>query len=284
MKQQLIINECPRDAMQGLAHFVPTDTKIAYHNALLKVGFDRLDFGSFVSPKAIPNLRDTAEVLAGLHLSQTKLLAIVANHRGATEAAGFDEIAFLGFPLSVSEQFQQRNTNKSISEALEEVATMQNLCISKGKKLVVYLSMAFGNPYGEPYSPTVVLEMGNKLIEMGINHIAVSDTIGIASPAEVQNLFEALAEPWKNIEITAHLHASPMAAQAKIEAAWQGGCRHFDAALGGYGGCPMAEDELVGNLNTESVIHWADTRHIETGLDRAALEAARQLMPAVFGI
>lgn len=282
--QDLILNECPRDAMQGLAHFVPTETKIAYHNALLKVGFPRLDFGSFVSPKAIPQLRDTAEVIGKLDLSQTstKLLAIVANLRGAEQAAEFEEIDFLGFPLSVSEQFQHRNTNKSIAEALEEVAKIQNLCLVRGKKLVVYLSMAFGNPYNEAYSPELVLEKGQALLDLGIQHLSLADTVGVASPEEVRALFSAVSGPWSAVEVTAHLHASPDKVAAKTEAAWEAGCRNFDVALGGYGGCPMAEDELVGNLNTDTVLHWAGKRGIQTGLNLDALAEARNWMGPVF--
>jgi hydroxymethylglutaryl-CoA lyase len=281
---KLILNECPRDAMQGLSHFVPTETKIKYHNALLKVGFARLDFGSFVSPKAIPQLRDTADVIHKLDLSHTstQLLAIVANKRGAEQAVEFDEIDFLGFPLSISEQFQQRNTNKSGAQALEEIAAIQNLCMIRGKKLLVYLSMAFGNPYQEAYAPEMVLEKGNALIDLGIRHIAVSDTIGAANPVAVQSLFSTLVEPWNSIEITAHLHANPADAQAKVEAAWQAGCSRFDVALGGYGGCPMAEDELVGNLSTESMLAWAASANIHTGLNFNALEEAQRIMQDVF--
>lgn len=280
----LILNECPRDAMQGLAHFVPTETKICYHNLLLRVGFSRLDFGSFVSPKAIPQLRDTAEVLEKLDLSQTKtkLLAIVANQRGAEQAVEFDQISFLGFPLSVSETFQQRNTNKSISQALDEVAAMQNLCLVRGKKLVVYLSMAFGNPYGDAYSPEIVLDMGEKLLDMGINNLALSDTVGMAKPAEVQQLFEAVSNSWKSMELTAHLHASPEMAKPKIQAAWDAGCRRFDVALGGYGGCPMAEDELVGNLSTERMLDWANDNHHSILLNMNALGKAQEMMMEVF--
>lgn len=280
----LILNECPRDAMQGLSHFVPTETKIAYHNALLKVGFSRLDFGSFVSPKAIPQLRDTSEVIEKLDLShaKTNLLAIVANLRGAEQALEFEEIAFLGFPLSMSETFQMRNTNKTIAQALEEVTAIQNACTIRGRKLVVYLSMGFGNPYGDSYSAELVLEKGQSLINMGINHLALSDTVGLATPTEVESLFSTLSEPWKNLEITAHMHARPDAVAPKVEAAWKGGCRHFDVALGGYGGCPMAEDELVGNLNTELVLNWANQKGISSGLDIKALENAKALMPAIF--
>lgn len=280
----LILNECPRDAMQGLGHFVPTETKIQYHNALLKVGFSRLDFGSFVSPKAIPQLRDTSEVIGKLDLSQTKtkLLAIVANLRGAQQALEFEEIDFLGFPLSVSETFQMRNTNKTIAQALEEVAAIQNACLIHSKNLVVYLSMGFGNPYGDAYSPDLVLEKGQSLIDMGIKHLAVSDTVGLATPPEVKALFSTLAEPWKDLEITAHMHARPEAVAPKVEAAWEAGCQIFDVALGGYGGCPMAEDDLVGNLSTEAVLHWATQNGIATRLDFQALEKARALMQGVF--
>jgi hydroxymethylglutaryl-CoA lyase len=281
----LFLNECPRDAMQGLAHFVPTETKIAYHNALLKVGFPRLDFGSFVSPKAIPQLRDTADLVGRLNRSgsKTALLAIVANLRGAEQAAEFEEIDFLGFPLSISEQFQQRNTHKSIAEALDEIARIQNLCLVRGKKLVVYLSMAFGNPYGETYSPELVLEKGQALLDMGIVHLALADTVGVASPEEVRALFAAVQTPWSGVEVTAHLHAAPHQVAEKLAAAYEAGCRHFDVALGGYGGCPMAEDELVGNLSTEQTLAWAQSRQLDTGLQLAALDEARKLMPQVFG-
>lgn len=283
-KPSLILNECPRDAMQGLSYFVPTETKIRYTNLLLNVGFSRLDFGSFVSPKAIPQLRDTAEVIGKLDLSQTKtkLLAIVANSRGAEQAVEFEEVTFLGFPLSISETFQQRNTNKSIQEAVEEIQKIQNLCLIRNKKLVVYLSMAFGNPYGDAYSPELVLNTGDKLLEMGIGHFALSDTVGLASPEEVQLLFKAVSNPWKSIELTAHLHASPEMVRPKIGAAWNAGCRRFDVALGGYGGCPMAEDELVGNLSTEQVLAWAKENNLSTSLNMNALEKAREMMFEVF--
>ena len=283
MKEKLILNECPRDAMQGLAHFVPTELKIQYHNALLKAGFSRLDFGSFVSPKAIPQLRDTAEVLEKLELDgPTRLLAIIANRRGAESALQFEQIDFLGFPLSVSEQFQQRNTNKSIAEALNEIAEIQNLCIKQNRKLVVYLSMAFGNPYQEDYSPELVLEYGQALLDMDIRHLSLADTIGKASPEEIGSLFRAVSAPWSAVEVTAHLHASPMQAEEKITAAWEAGCRNFDSALGGYGGCPMAEDTLVGNMSTEAILHWAEMKGLETGINPEALANAGKLLPAVF--
>lgn len=279
------INECPRDAMQGLAHFVPTETKAAYHNALLAVGFDRLDFGSFVSPAAIPQMRDTGEVLDRLNLtvSRTRLLAIVANLRGAEQAMEFEQIHFLGFPLSVSETFQQRNTRKSVEEALQEVARIQNLCLARGKSLVVYLSMAFGNPYGDPYSASHVTEAGERLLGLGIRHISLADTVGQATPADVENLIGEVSRMWKGkAEINAHLHARPETVEAKARAAWKAGCDSLDVALGGYGGCPMANDELVGNLDTLKVLDWMNREGIAHGLEETALGAALKLMPAVF--
>lgn len=283
MENELILNECPRDAMQGLSHFVPTELKIQYHNALLKCGFSRLDFGSFVSPKAIPQLADTAEVLDNLNLDgKTRLLAIIANKRGAESALSFGQIDFLGFPLSVSEQFQQRNTHKSIDEALQEVAEIQNLCLSKNRRLVVYLSMAFGNPYGERYSPDLVLEYGERLLKMGIRHLSLADTVGMAGTEEVSSLFNTVLKSWSGLEVTAHLHANPVNAREKIQAAWDAGCRNFDSALGGYGGCPMAEDKLVGNLGTEILLAWAAENQIRSGIDPNALADAQQLLPKVF--
>ena len=284
MNNTLLINECPRDAMQGLPHFVPTETKIKYINALLKVGFNRLDFGSFVNPKAIPQLRDTAEVLAKLDLSQTKshLLAIVANKRGAEHAMEFDEIKFIGFPLSISEEFQKRNTNKSIEEAIDELARIQNLCLIRRKNLVVYLSMAFGNPYKEAYSQDFVIQRGQEMVDLGVNYLSVSDTVGVAKPEEIKSLFEKVSGYWKNVEITAHLHANPNEATQKIAAAWEGGCRQFDSALGGYGGCPMAEDELVGNISTERIIDYGKEQNLEMGLNLSKLELASEMLSEVF--
>ena len=275
-KNDLFINECPRDAMQGLAHFVPTETKVKYINSLLKVGFNRIDFGSFVSPKAIPQLRDTAEVIGKLELENTNsaLLAIIANLRGAEQALEFEEIQFIGFPLSISEEFQKRNTNKTINEAIEELAKIQDLCLAKDKKLVVYLSMAFGNPYGERYEPGLVREKAQTMIDLGVKEISVSDTVGRASPESVKELFLALSGVWQNVNLTAHLHSNPYQATEKIAAAWEGGCKQFDVALGGFGGCPMAEDDLVGNLSTESIIGWAKDQNLETGLNLEKLQMA----------
>ncbi|OGX86866.1 hydroxymethylglutaryl-CoA lyase [Hymenobacter glacialis] len=276
--------ECPRDAMQGLTDFIPTATKIDYLNALLRVGFDTLDFGSFVSPKAIPQLRDTAEVLAGLDLSatQTKLLAIVANLRGAETAASYPEIKYLGFPLSVSETFQRRNTNQSTPEALADVAAMHELCERNGKVLVVYLSMGFGNPYGDAWSPEIVTDFTQQLAAMGVRVVALSDTVGASTAATITPLFSALIPAFPGIEFGAHLHTTPSTWHEKVAAAYQAGCRRFDGALGGYGGCPMAADELTGNMATENLLDFAAQAGVELGLNLEALGEASALNHAIF--
>ncbi|QNE39225.1 hydroxymethylglutaryl-CoA lyase [Hymenobacter sp. NBH84] len=276
--------ECPRDAMQGLADFIPTATKISYLNQLLRVGFSALDFGSFVSAKAIPQLRDTAEVLAGLDTgnSPTELLAIVANLRGAETAAGFSEIAYLGFPLSLSETFQRRNTNKTIAEALEEVAQMQALCGRVGKTLVVYLSMGFGNPYGEAWHPDIVAEFTRRLAALGVRIVALSDTIGVSTAATITPLFETLLPAFPDITFGAHLHTTPDAWQEKVAAAYHAGCRRFDGALGGYGGCPMATDELTGNMPTEHLVAYLQTQGEALGLDMQAFQEAQVAAGQVF--
>ncbi|CCH55543.1 Hydroxymethylglutaryl-CoA lyase [Fibrisoma limi BUZ 3] len=276
--------ECPRDAMQGLSHFVPTDLKIRYLNSLLRVGFDTLDFGSFVSPKAIPQMRDTAEVLAGLDLTktQTKLLAIVANQRGAEEAAGYGAIRYLGFPLSVSETFQQRNTNKSIAEAFDDVAAMQDLCNRLSKELVVYLSMGFGNPYGDPYSPEVVGEFTEQLVRLGVKIIAPSDTVGSSTPTQIEALFGHLLRQFPEVEFGAHLHARPSDAPIKVKAAVRAGVRRIDGALRGFGGCPMAADELTGNLPTEEIVQALSDEGISITLNKTAWQEAMTLSAAVF--
>ncbi|MDC0249717.1 hydroxymethylglutaryl-CoA lyase [Flavobacteriales bacterium] len=252
------IIECARDAMQGIAKFIPTEEKIKYINQLLKVGFDTIDFGSFVSPKSIPQLKDTDKVLAGLDLStsSTKLLAIIANKRGAIDACTFNKIDYLGFPLSVSEEFQKRNTNNSISEALGVVEDIQNLSIKKNKELVVYLSMAFGNPYGEKYHPDIVAEFTDRLDKLEIKTIALSDTIGISNRNNITALFSILIKQYPSIEFGAHFHTSSDAWEEKIDSAYQNGCIRFDAALKGYGGCPMSTNDLVGNMPTEKLIAY----------------------------
>ena len=276
--------ECPRDAMQGLTEFIPTATKTAYLNALLRVGFDTLDFGSFVSPKAIPQLRDTAEVLAGLDLSATptKLLAIVANRRGAEAAVLHPEISYLGFPLSVSETFQRRNTNQTTAEALADVAAMHELCQRHQQTLVVYLSMGFGNPYGDAWSPAIVADFTQHLADLGVRVVALSDTIGASSAATITPLFSTLIPAYPHIEFGAHLHTTPATWREKISAAWQAGCRRFDGAIGGIGGCPMAADELTGNMATENIYSFARELGVSTGLDEAAFAQARQLAATVF--
>ncbi len=282
MALQLV--ECPRDAMQGLSYFIPTATKIAYLNALLKVGFHTLDFGSFVSPKAVPQMRDTAQVLASLDLSatRTQLLAIVANLRGAEEAAVHKQIAYLGFPLSVSETFQRRNTNKSIEEALVEVERMQALCVGRAKTLVVYLSMGFGNPYGDPYSPALVVDFTGRLAAMGIRIIAPSDTVGSSTPESIGALFGKLVPAFPDVTFGAHLHSVPEAAAEKIEAAYGAGCRRFDGAIRGFGGCPMATDQLTGNIATESLLGVFEKRGIRVDLDVSAFGKAWQMAADVF--
>ncbi|GAB3638087.1 hydroxymethylglutaryl-CoA lyase [Hymenobacter arcticus] len=280
----VVLTECPRDAMQGLPDFIPTATKTAYLQQLLAVGFDVLDFGSFVSPKAIPQLRDTAEVLAGLDLdrTRTKLLAIVANLRGAEQAARHPEISYLGFPLSASGTFQRRNTNQTTAEALADVAAMHALCERRGKTLLVYLSMGFGNPYGDPYSPAVVAEFTQQLAALGVRIVALSDTIGVSTPALITPLFKELIPAFPHIEFGAHLHTTPTTWLEKVQAAYQAGCRRFDGALGGIGGCPMATDVLTGNMATENIVAFLAAQGEELGLDAAALAAAQAQAATVF--
>lgn len=276
--------ECPRDAMQGLHHFVPTDLKISYLNALLAVGFDTMDFGSFVSPKAIPQMRDTAEVVAGLNVAttKTKLLAIVANLRGAEQAAGYAQIQYVGFPLSVSETFQQRNTNKSIEQAFAEVGEMQRLCVGAGKELVVYLSMGFGNPYGDLYSPELVGEFTEQLVRMGIGIIVPSDTVGSSTPDTIEPLFRYLIGAFPQVEFGAHLHARPGDAPDKVRAVVRAGVERIDGALRGFGGCPMAGDDLVGNLPTEEISQTLASEGVPISFDWNAWQKAMALSAAVF--
>ena len=252
------IIECPRDAMQGISRFIPTAKKIMYINQLLKVGFDTLDFGSFVSHKAIPQLQDTAEVLNGLDLAgnSTKLSVVIANKRGAIDACAFEEIDYLGFPLSVSEEFQKRNTNKSIDQAFNMVEDIQNLSIKENKTLVVYLSMAFGNPYSEEYHPNIVAGLTERLNNIGVQIVALSDTIGVSNASNITSLFQNLIMSYPSIEFGAHFHTTKDRWKEKIDAAYQNGCRRFDGTIKGYGGCPMAKDDLVGNMPTEKLISY----------------------------
>lgn len=285
MNSSIKLIECPRDAMQGLHDFIPTTTKASYINQLLKVGFDTIDFGSFVSPKAIPQLRDTAEVLNLLDLSdtQSKLLAIIANTRGAEDACTFQEIDYLGFPFSISETFQQRNTNSGIAESLIRVEEIQNLCLKHHKKLVVYISMAFGNPYGDTWNGDIAVEYTEKLYQKGIRIFAMSDTIGSSNQENITDLFEKVIPAFKDCEIGAHLHSTPETRTEKIDAAYKAGCRRFDSAIHGIGGCPMAKEELTGNLATESLIAYFDQLKINLSINRNALSGAFNMASAVFG-
>lgn len=284
MSRKIELVECPRDAMQGWKRFIPTEEKIAYLNALLKVGFDVLDFGSFVSPKAIPQLADTKEVLAGLNLANTstKLLAIIANTRGAEEAVAFDEIAYLGFPFSISETFQLRNTNKTITESLKQVEEIQQLCLKNKKELVIYISMGFGNPYGDEYSAQVAINWVNHLVNMGVGTIAMSDTVGVAKPETIEYIFQNLIPAFPSTKIGAHFHSSFDKAQEKIESAFNNGCLRFDSAMKGIGGCPMAEDELVGNLSTEQLLNWCQHQDIQLNINQEAFAEALLLAGTVF--
>lgn len=271
--------------MQGLHDFIPTKSKTKYINHLLKVGFDTIDFGSFVSPKAIPQMRDTAEVLEGLSLSDTssKLLAIVANIRGVKEACQFDEINYLGYPLSLSETFQQRNTNRSINDAFNDLSEIQELVDDHEKILVVYLSMGFGNPYGDPYEMDYVGEFVDKLDKMEVQVISLADTIGVSKPENIATLFETLIPKFPHIEFGAHLHSTPDTIEEKMQAAYESGCRRMDGAIKGYGGCPMAKDDLTGNMATETMLDWLNRNGIDTGLDQQKFEEAIAMAPTVFG-
>ncbi len=278
------ITECPRDAMQGIKQFIPTDLKAEYLNQLLKVGFDTIDFGSFVSPKAIPQLQDTAEVLKKLDLSTTKskLLAIIANTRGAEDACKFEEINYLGFPFSISETFQQRNTNSSIAESLIRVEEIQNLCSKHKKEMVVYISMAFGNPYGDVWNSDIVIDWTKKISGMGIKIIALADTIGCSTPDNITYLFSNLIPEFKNVQIGAHLHSTKLKAMEKIEAAYKSGCRSFDVAVHGFGGCPMAAEDLTGNMATEDLEMYAKANSVSLNLNQTELEKSYELSWEVF--
>ncbi|MCC6185552.1 MAG: hydroxymethylglutaryl-CoA lyase [Chitinophagaceae bacterium] len=275
--------ECPRDAMQGWAHFIPTATKVKYLNKLLEVGFDVLDFGSFVSPKAIPQLADTKEVIPQLILNdKTKLLAIIANTRGAEEAVQYDEIAYLGFPFSISETFQLRNTNKTIAQSLAQVEEIQKLCVQHGKQLVVYISMGFGNPYGDEYYAQVDIDWVGRLTAMGIHTIAMSDTVGVAQPDNIEYIFKHLIPEFPQATIGAHFHSSQATWREKMDAAYSSNCLRFDSSLKGIGGCPMAEDDLVGNIATENIVHWSKEKNIYLSLNETAFAEAMMMAGEVF--
>lgn len=261
--------ECPRDAMQGLKTFIPTETKAKYLNLLLQVGFHTLDFGSFVSPKAIPQMRDTAEVLSLLDLSQTnsKLLAIVANRRGAEAALSHPEIDILGYPFSISETFQLRNTNATIQESVERVKQIQEMCLAANKQLLIYISMGFGNPYGDSWNADIVMGWVDELAKLGIELFQLSDTIGVAQPASIRYLFSELIPAYPQLEIGAHFHTTPTTWQEKVSAATESGCIRFDGAIRGYGGCPMAKDDLTGNMPMENLVHFFRDQELTTGVD-----------------
>lgn len=276
--------ECPRDAMQGWKDFIPTETKIEYINQLLKVGFDTLDFGSFVSPKAIPQMADTKKVLEELSVenSKSKLLAIIANVRGASDAAEFKNISFLGFPFSVSPTFQIRNANSSIEESLERVKEIKAICDKYNKTLVVYISMAFGNPYGDLYNETIVLEWINKIVGEGIGIISLADTVGLAQPSQVASLVKKVIDIFPGIETGVHLHSTNFNWKEKIDAALDNGCLRFDGALKGIGGCPMANDELVGNMNSELMIPYFKQLGFLKSINEAELSKAGEMASQIF--
>jgi hydroxymethylglutaryl-CoA lyase len=282
--KKLSLIECPRDAMQGWDRFIPTGDKVDYLNALLKVGFDVLDFGSFVSPKAIPQLADTKEVIAKLDMTGTltKLLAIILNTRGVKDAVSYDEITYLGYPFSISETFQLRNANKTIAQSLSDVEEMQNLCVQHKKELVIYISMGFGNPYGDEYNAEVAINWVHKLAGLGIKTIAMADTVGVAEPQTISYIFDRLIPEFRDINIGAHFHSSPFKWEEKIQAAYNSGCMRYDSAMKGIGGCPMAEDELVGNIATENIVDWCERNNIPLQLNKEAFAEAWQMAGRIF--
>lgn len=283
-ESQIQLVECPRDAMQGWPHFIPTDNKIAYINALLQVGFHTLDMGSFVSPKAIPQMADTKEVIKGLGLGNTatKLLAIVANERGANEAAAYDEITYLGYPFSISETFQQRNTNSSIKESVGRVEAIQKLCQQHNKELVIYLSMGFGNPYGDAYNEDILLHWADEMVKRGITILSLADTVGLATPEQISFALQTLIPQYPAVTIGVHLHATPDNWKTKLEAAINAGCRRIDGALLGIGGCPMAGNDLVGNMNTEWILSFLEDAKVNTGIKRDAYQNSLKLAKEIF--
>lgn len=283
MNNRVYITECPRDAMQGITEWIETDRKIDYLNSLLACQFDTLDFGSFVSPKAIPQMRDTAEVLAALNPSDTKLLTIIANLRGAEEAATFERINYLGYPFSISETFQLRNTNATIEESLIRVEQISSVCEKNNKELVLYLSMGFGNPYGDTWSADLISSWSERLTSLfNISRLSLSDTIGSATPELVKSVFTQISNQFNQIQISAHLHTLPQNAQALTQAAYEGGCRYFEGAIKGFGGCPMAKDDLTGNMPTEKMLEWFDTSNVATGVDMDAFNQAYVTSAQIF--
>ena len=268
--------ECPRDAMQGIRDFIPTEKKAQYIQSLLRCGFDTIDFGSFVSPKAIPQMKDTADVLSRLDLSKTqsKLLAIVANTRGAEDASKFDEIDYLGYPFSISENFQMRNTHKTIDESVEVLQEILNIADKSNKEVVAYLSMGFGNPYGDPWNVEIVGEWTEKLSAMGVKILSLSDTVGTSTPEIIDYLFSNLIPKYPNIEFGAHLHTTPAKWHEKVDAAYKAGCYRFDGAIQGFGGCPMAKDELTGNMPSEKMLSYFNSAKADTNIKMTSFESA----------
>jgi len=281
---KLKLIECPRDAMQGIKAFIPTEVKARYINELLQVGFYNIDVGSFVSPKAIPQMKDTADLIKLLDLSSTtsKLSTIVANRRGAHDAVVFDEIDFLGYPFSISETFQLRNTNATIEESFQRVADIQAITIKNDKELLIYISMGFGNPYGDEWNVEIVESYIRKLYSMGIKKFSLSDTIGVSSPENISYLFSNLIPLFPDVEFNAHLHTTPDKWEEKVDAAYVNGCRSFDGAIKGYGGCPMAKDDLTGNMPMEKMINYFDKNEIATDLDMGKFQSAMDLSSSVF--
>lgn len=284
MSQKIKIIECPRDAMQGIKDFIPTEKKVQYIQALLRCGFDTIDFGSFVSPRAIPQMVDTAEVLSKLDLSKTesKLLAIVANQRGAEEAVKHPEIQYLGYPFSISENFQMRNTHKTIAESMILLDEILNLAIQNNKKVVAYLSMGFGNPYGDPWDVEIVGEWTQKLAAMGVEILSLSDTVGTSTPEVITYLFKNLIPKFPQIEFGAHLHTTPTTWHEKVDAAYKAGCFRFDGAIQGFGGCPMAKDELTGNMPTEKLLSYFTAAKADTNVSWMPFESAHNEATKIF--
>ena len=284
MQSTIKLVECPRDAMQGWKTIIPTEKKIAYLESLLKVGFHTLDCGSFVSAKAIPQMADTKEVIGNLDMkdTNTKLLCIVANERGAEEAIHFKNISYLGFPFSVSPTFQMRNTNSSMEESWQRVQQIQKLCMQHGKELVIYISMGFGNPYGDEYNESVVREWVDKMVDIGVQTISIADTVGIATSQQVGQILGELIPRYRGVEIGVHLHSTPLNWQQKLDAAIAAGCLRFDGALKGIGGCPMANDELVGNMNTELMISYFQNKQLLPAINEKALEEALSIAADIF--
>ena len=285
LMQKVKIIECPRDAMQGIRDWIPTEEKAQYIQSILRCGFDTIDFGSFVSPKAIPQMKDTAELLSKLDLSSTKskLLAIVANVRGAQDAVQYKEIQYLGYPFSISENFQMRNTHKTIEQSIVTLQEILNLADANNKEVVAYLSMGFGNPYGDPWNVDIVGEWTEKLAAMGVKILSLSDTVGTSTPEIIKYLFSELIPKFPSIEFGAHLHTTPTKWHEKVDAAYSSGCRRFDGAIQGFGGCPMAKDELTGNMPTEKMLSYFTANKVDTNINPMSFESAHNEATKVFG-